>query len=65
TLFAQDGPTSSDKYVWAKSGLTLRAEGNLKGEKLAVIPYGATVQLTGEWGEDLSIDIIPERELDG
>lgn len=65
TLFAQNGPTSSDKYVWAKSGLTLRAEGNPEGKKLAVIPYGATVQLTGKWGEDLSIEIIPERELDG
>ncbi|WP_020571875.1 SH3 domain-containing protein [Neolewinella persica] len=65
TLLSQHQATSNDKYVWATSGLVLRAEGNPQGKKLAVIPYGATVQLTGEWGEDLSIDIIPVRQLDG
>lgn len=65
TLFAQDAPTSSDKYVWAKSGLILRAEGNPKGEKLAVIPYGSVVQLTGEWGEDFSVEVVPERDVNG
>jgi hypothetical protein len=65
SLLAQDAPTSSDKYIWAKAGLVLRTEGSPKGEKIAVIPYGASVQLTGEWGEDLSIEIVPERELDG
>lgn len=65
TLFAQHNATSSDKYVWAKSGLVLRAEGNPKGEKLAVIPYGATVQLTGEWGEDFSVEVVPERDVNG
>ncbi|MFT5999192.1 MAG: hypothetical protein ACI81P_001649 [Neolewinella sp.] len=64
TLFAQDGPTSSDKYVWAESGLVLRAEGNSKGKKLAVIPYGARVKLTGAWGDDLSVVVIPERTLE-
>lgn len=65
SLIAQDRPASSDKYVWAKSGLVLRAEGNPKGKKLATIPYGATVQLTGERGESSSIEVIPKRERDG
>lgn len=64
TLFAQTGRTSSDKYVWAASGLVLRAEGSPQGEKLAVIPYGAKVQLTGEWGEELSLEVIPKRVIE-
>ena len=64
TLFAQDGPISSDKYIWAESGLALRAEGNSKGKKLAVIPYGAKIQLTGARGEDLSVEVIQEGTVD-
>ncbi|WP_020570837.1 SH3 domain-containing protein [Neolewinella persica] len=43
------------KYVWAESGLTLRAEGNKNGTKLLVIPFGAEVTLTGVIGEQAKI----------
>lgn len=34
-------------YVWAPSGLSLRAEPRLDAEKIAIIPYGSTVSPSG------------------
>lgn len=43
TLKAQ---TTETTYVWAPSGLTLRATPDFKGAKLALLPYGTAVQIT-------------------
>ncbi|MEM9930486.1 MAG: hypothetical protein AAF840_11750 [Bacteroidota bacterium] len=45
----------STQYVWASSGLTMRAAGNADGEKMLVIPFGAAVQLTGNQGAALRV----------
>ena len=54
-LSAQKRIDLSSQYVWAESGLTMRAEGNAEGEKMMVIPFGAEVKVTGEWGEYLKV----------
>lgn len=55
------------KFVWAESGLTLRKEGRKDAEKLAVIPFGAKVNLTGRQGEQASVEALPtvSYEWDG
>lgn len=51
SLFAQAQERKVVNYVWAESGLTLRAEGKPGAKKLAVIPYGAAIEVTGGMGE--------------
>ncbi|MEM6771935.1 MAG: hypothetical protein AAF597_15240, partial [Bacteroidota bacterium] len=46
------------QFVWAKSGLTLRNLGKSGAEKIGVVPYGASVKLTGEVGERISVPIF-------
>ncbi|TXF91383.1 hypothetical protein FUA23_01415 [Neolewinella aurantiaca] len=55
--FSATGQTEL-RYVWAKSGLTLRAEGRAGAEKTGVIPYGAAVRLTGEEGEHAEVEVL-------
>lgn len=65
SLVAQNDIASSKQYVWAKSGLVLRAEGKPDGQKLATLPYGAAVEITGRWGAEFSLPTIPERFMEG
>ncbi len=51
------------RYVWAKSGLTLRAEGKSGGKKIAVIPYGAQVRLTGMEGDYVEVPVLDGVEV--
>jgi hypothetical protein len=55
------------KYVWAESGLVLRKEGRKGADKLAVIPFGTEVRLTGRQGEQVNIEALPSvsYEWDG
>jgi hypothetical protein len=46
------------RYIWAKSGLTLRAEGKTGADKIGVVPYGATVRLTGEEGDYVEVTAL-------
>lgn len=57
----------SSKYVWAESGLVLRKEGKKGAKKLAVIPFGAEVRLTGKQGEQVKVEVLPSvsYEWDG
>jgi hypothetical protein len=67
TLSGQVDQKLPSKYVWAESGLTLRAEGKKGGEKLLVIPFGAEVVLTGAVGERDNVLALPSvsYEWDG
>jgi len=38
------------RYVWAKSGLTLRADNQPGATKITIIPYGAEVSVEENWG---------------
>lgn len=55
SLTAQKNLDLSTQYVWAESGLTMRAEGNASGQKMLVIPFGAAVKLTGMRGNPLRV----------
>lgn len=48
-------PNTNVYYVWAPSGLTLRATGNAGGDKLGVLPYGTRVEVIDGRGETLSV----------
>ncbi len=51
------------RYVWAKSGLTLRAAGKSGAAKIAVIPYGAKVRLTGAEGDHAEVSVLKAVEV--
>lgn len=50
-LLAEDPINTETRYVWAKSGLTIRATDSPAGAKVTVIPYGAKVKVTPRWSE--------------
>ncbi|MEM9930485.1 MAG: hypothetical protein AAF840_11745 [Bacteroidota bacterium] len=45
------GTAAATRYVWAESGLVLRAAGAPAAERIGVVPFGSAVQLTGERGQ--------------
>lgn len=51
------------QYVWAQSGLSLRAAGSAAGNRIMTIPYGAKVQLTGEVGEVADVQGLSARQF--
>ncbi len=55
SLAAQPKLDLTTQYVWAESGLTMRAEGKAGAEKIMVIPFGAAVKPTGTWGTHLRV----------
>lgn len=60
-LFSQRAKEKNTRYVWADSGLVMRAEGRAGAEKLLTVPYGAEVKLTGKAGEGLSVTLYSGR----
>ncbi|WP_020570698.1 hypothetical protein [Neolewinella persica] len=58
-LTAQTGKEYPDRYVWAKSGLTMRNTGNTGGEKIMVVPFGAKVSPTGKVGQQANVTALP------
>lgn len=53
------------KYVWAESGLSLRAEGRSGAEKLTVIPFGGEVTPTGKTGELTEVTALKSVTYNG
>jgi len=47
-------------YVWAKNGLSLRAEPNKKSERIEIIPFGTRVKLSSTMYRYDSIRLIPK-----
>ncbi len=66
-LFSQIERCHQDSsYVWAKSGLTLRAMPEQTGEKLAVIEYGAQVLLLDQCDCHLTkLKVLPAMPCSG
>jgi hypothetical protein len=62
-LFSVITSAQSTQYVWAKSGLTLRSEGNLNAEKINIIPYGAQVATSGNQAEVIGVPTLPARRF--
>jgi hypothetical protein len=58
-LTAQSEDGYPDKYVWAKSGLTMRDAGNSSGKKLLIVPFGAAVTPTGISGTQTNVTALP------
>lgn len=50
------------QFVWARSGLSMRATGTAGGQKVLTIPYGAEVTLTGNTGEIVEVPTLPNRQ---
>jgi len=48
---------SDTRFVWAKSGLTLRDAPNMQGKKITVVPYSATVKLMKNGGEGIQGEV--------
>ena len=65
SVFAQSEGPSNVRYVWAKSGLTLRAEGKAGAEKIKVLPFGTAVTLTGKTGERIKVTALPSVTFNG
>ena len=60
-LFSQNifAVHSSDSlYVWALSGLNMRATPDLKGKKIMTIPFGKKVKVEHFYGKELTIQVI-------
>ncbi|MFK8162538.1 MAG: hypothetical protein AB8H12_08745 [Lewinella sp.] len=57
-LAAQAENDYPDKYVWAKSGLTMRNAGNAQGAKMMVVPFGAKVLPTGNIGAQVNVTAL-------
>lgn len=51
------------QYVWAESGLTLRAEAHSGGKKLGVIPFGDSVTVHNSYGENVALELLPAVPL--
>lgn len=52
------------KYVWAKSGLTMRAEGRVDAAKIGVVPFGARVVPTYKTGQRAKVVALPSVSYD-
>jgi len=52
------------KYVWAKSGLTMRAEGHASAPKIGVIPFGSKVIPTYRNGRPTKVVALPAVSYD-
>lgn len=46
-------------YVYAESGLVLRAGGSPTSEKISVVPFGAEVVLTGIYSDTVEVQVLP------
>ena len=46
------------RYVYARSGLTLRATPATDGRKVAVVPFGASLELTGRTGNSATVELL-------
>lgn len=57
--FAQNYQANDSLYVWAVSGLSMRATPNLKGERIMTIPYGEKIRVDQERELGLTIKMIP------
>jgi len=51
SLCAQHHLNAEIRYVWAESGLSLRSAGDADAERIAVVPFGEAVRLTGKLGQ--------------
>lgn len=58
SLSAQSDNEISPRFVWAESGLTMRAEGKSGAEKVMVIPFGGKVMPTGEVGQTIQVTAL-------
>ena len=65
SLFAQSPTLDAEiKYVWAKSGLTVRAEGKASGRKTAVLPYGTRVMVMEQYaGDRVPVTVVEAFEF--
>ena len=54
-------------YVWAKSGLKMRVEPNLKGDKVLTIPYGTKLKIDSYEEElpEIKIRVVESQKIDG
>lgn len=54
-------------YVWAQSGLKMRAEPSLKGDKVLTIPYGAKIQIDSYQNElpEIKVRVVEAQKIDG
>ena len=61
------GQLSKDfSYVWARNGLSLRAEGNKSGKRIRVLPYGTPLKLLDGRTNPDSVLVIPSaKPIDG
>lgn len=62
-LFTAGLSAQERQFVWAQSGLSLRATGSADGNKVLTVPYGAAVQLTGVVGEMAEIKVLAARQF--
>lgn len=65
TAFAQINDRPPVKYVWAESGLSLRAEGRSGADKLTVVPFGGKVTPTGKIGELTEVTALKSVTYNG
>jgi len=56
---AQNYLPNDSLYVWAVSGLKMRAKPDLKGEKIMTIPYGEKIKIERMGKSVLTINIMP------
>jgi hypothetical protein len=54
-IYALSSSAQDTLYVYAKSGLTMRATGSTAGEKVSVVPFGAAVVTTGRYSDSVSV----------
>lgn len=54
-------------YVWAKSGLKMRIEPSLKGDKILTIPYGTKVKIDSYKEElpEVKVRVVKAQKIDG
>lgn len=54
-------------YVWAQSGLKMRVEPSLKGDKILTIPYGTKVQIDSYQNElpEIKVRVVEAQKIDG
>lgn len=59
SFLAEAADVYATQYVWAKSGLTMRAGGSAAGARIMIIPFGAAVEVTDETGEFARVTDLP------
>lgn len=57
--YALSSSAQDTLYVYAESGLVLRAGGSPTSEKISVVPFGAEVVLTGIYSDTVEVQVLP------